>query len=190
MTGLKLRMFGRAGGEKSSLAAHAPIGDVPTAIPPSKPLDKNFRRFICVALPSLALNFSTPPMRHLTPLGNHSYFVAKLTPRQVKLVSARPEEAKLQAPCPRDNCFLNSTLDQRARAIGKSDKMSLSAPPTTPSVRGERPITEFLPPSALWRRRAAGPGLLPNGNRPHQCDIAGGIAEIDGVIAARDLPAI
>jgi len=129
MTGLKLRMFGRAGGEKSSLAAHAPIGDVPTAIPPSKPLDKNFRRFICVALPSLALNFSTPPMRHLTPLGNHSYFVAKLTPRQVKLVSARPEEAKLQAPCPRDNCFLNSTLDQRAGAIGKSDKMSLSAPP-------------------------------------------------------------
>ena len=129
MTGLKLRIFGRVNGEKSSFAAHARIGNAPTATPPSNPLDKNFRRFICAALPSLALNLSTASMRHLTPLGNHSYFEAKLTPRQVKLVAARPEEAKLQAPCPRNNCCPNSTLDQRAMAGVESDKMSLSAAP-------------------------------------------------------------
>ena len=127
MAGLKLRIFGGVSDEKSSLPAHPRIGDTPTTTPPNNPLDKNFRRFICVALPSLALNLSTPSMRHLTPLGNHSYFEAKLTPGRVKPTAARLAGAKLKAPCPRKNCCPNSTLDQREVASSESDKMSLSA---------------------------------------------------------------
>jgi len=85
-------------------------------------------------------------MRHLTPLGNHSYFEAKLTPRQVKLVAARPAGAKLQAPCPQKNCCRSPTLDQRGMAGSESDKMSLVAAPHLPLSSG-RTTYHGIPPS-------------------------------------------
>ena len=57
-------------------------------------------------------------------------------------------------------------LEQRMRARGESDIMSLSAPRSIPSVRRERPKHGIPPPSATSCRSATLLGLLTPDSRP------------------------